>query len=351
MIFNLMEQTNTLDVRRVAKAGDSVCRAITSYRDVPCCIASSQRVVLHCSVLRCVCNTLRWVGRCGIVDGAGARYRGRAPCGLRPGDWRSLRRGQSGLAAASASGLRTPHLPRDCARPGHICARTGLVHAKSAPALCLPRPYLRRDCTHGCPTSASGLGSPQTDSEPCPESSRARRARRRCWRRARTLFCRSSLTCRSPTGAAPRPAASGWISADGIAWQYCGTLVSCSLPTVTVRVVPAASGRGFHKPEADDWKTGTIPGLRSWLAQLPVARDPVVTSVSRRGRFGRPEHPKPVWGKSTGQPPSGSTVVGCRFRYARAGGLLAWPPVRYWARWRAREHHLRLPGWVSLCRC
>ena len=49
-------------------------------------------------------------------------------------------------------------------------------------------------------------------------------------------------------------------------------------------------------------------------------------------RLGKEQH------ASIPQPPNDSTVIGYRSRYAGAVRLLAWPSVRYWTRWRAREH-------------
>ncbi len=132
-----MEQTNTLDVRRVAKAGDSVCRAITSHRDAPCFIASSQRVVLRCSLLRCVCNTLRWVAAASWMAQVRDIEEGRhAGCGLVIGV----------LSGADRVGS-LPHPHRDCAP--HICPGTVLAPATSAPGLGPSPPNLHRHCA--CP--------------------------------------------------------------------------------------------------------------------------------------------------------------------------------------------------------
>ncbi len=59
-----------------------------------------------------------------------------------------LNPGDHCLGYEQGLGSPRPHLRRDRAHPGHICAGTALTPATSAPGLGSPRPHLRRDWAH-----------------------------------------------------------------------------------------------------------------------------------------------------------------------------------------------------------
>ena len=68
--------------------------------------------------------------------------------------------------SALASGGPLPHLLQDWARPCHICSKTGLALATSAPGLSSPLPHLCRDWARPCHICSETELTPATSAPP-----------------------------------------------------------------------------------------------------------------------------------------------------------------------------------------